>query len=63
MICISIAGWWYNGVRDTGKLLNATDCLSVVANRVHPFMNKVCPSSTDYFQQDNVPYHKAMNSL
>ncbi len=39
--------------------LNATAYLSIVADHVHPFMTTVYPSSDDYFQQDNVPCHKA----
>ncbi len=39
--------------------LNITVYLSIVADHVHPFMNTVYPSSDDYFQQDNAPYHKA----
>ncbi len=39
--------------------LNATAYLSIVADHVHPFMTTVFPSSDGYFQQDNVPCHKA----
>ncbi len=39
--------------------LNATAYLSIVADHVHPFMTTVYPSSDRYFQQDNVPCHKA----
>ncbi len=39
--------------------LNATAYLSIVADHVHPFMTTVYPSSDSYFQQDNVPCHKA----
>ncbi len=39
--------------------LNATAYLSIVADRVHPFMTTVFPSSDCYFQQDNAPCHKA----
>ncbi len=39
--------------------LYATAYLSIVADHVHPFMTKVCPSSDGYFQQDNAPCHKA----
>ncbi len=39
--------------------LNATAYLSIVADHVHPFMTTVYPSSDGYFQQDNVPCHKA----
>ncbi len=38
--------------------LNATAYLSIVADHVHPFMTTVNPSSDD-FQQDNAPCHKA----
>ncbi len=34
--------------------LNATACLRIVADHVHPFMTTVYPSSDGYFQQDNV---------
>ncbi len=37
--------------------LNATACLSIVADHVHPFMTTVYPSSDGYFQQDNAPCH------
>jgi len=33
--------------------LNATACLSIVADHVQPFMTTVYPSSS-YFQQDNI---------
>ncbi|MDF4362100.1 hypothetical protein P3514_33010, partial [Vibrio parahaemolyticus] len=39
--------------------LNTTAYLSIVAERVHPFMTTVYPSSDGYFQQDNAPCHKA----
>ncbi|MDF4405460.1 hypothetical protein P3471_23205, partial [Vibrio parahaemolyticus] len=39
--------------------LNTTAYLSIVADRVHPFMTTVYPSSDGYFQQDNTPRHKA----
>ncbi len=39
--------------------LNATACLSIAADHVHPFMSTVYPSSDGYFQQDNAPCHKA----
>ncbi len=39
--------------------LNATACLSIVADHVHPFMTTVFPSSDGYFQQDNASCHKA----
>ncbi len=32
--------------------------LSIVADHVHPSMTTVFPSSEDYFQQDNAPFHK-----
>ena len=38
--------------------VNATACLSIVADHVHPFMTTVYPSSDGYFQQDNAPCHK-----
>ncbi len=38
--------------------LNATAYLSIVSDHVHPFMTTVHPSS-DGFQQDNAPCHKA----
>jgi len=37
--------------------LNAAAHLSIVADRVHPFMTTVYPSSDGYFQQDNAPCH------
>jgi len=37
----------------------ATAYLSIVFDHVHPFMATMCPSSDDYFQQDNAPRHKA----
>ncbi len=39
--------------------LNATAYLRIVAERVHPFMATVYPSSDGYFQQDNTLCHKA----
>ncbi len=39
--------------------LNATTYLCIVSDHVHPFMTTVYPSSDGYFQQDNVPCHKA----
>ncbi len=39
--------------------LNATACLSIVADHVYPFMTTVYNSSYGYFQQDNAPCHKA----
>ncbi len=39
--------------------LNATACLSIVADHVHPFITTVYPSSDGYFQKDNAPCHKA----
>ncbi len=39
--------------------LNTTAYLSIVADHVHPFMTTVYPSSDGYFEQDNVPCHKA----
>ncbi len=39
--------------------LNTTAYQSIVADHVHPFMTTVYPSSDGYFQQDNVPCHKA----
>ncbi len=39
--------------------LNGTAYPSIVADHVHPFMTTVYPSSDGYFQQDNVPCHKA----
>ncbi len=39
--------------------LNATAYLSIVADRVHPFMTTVYTSSDGYFQQNNAPCHKA----
>ncbi len=39
--------------------LNATAYLSIVADRVHPFMTTVYPFSDGYFKQDNAPCHKA----
>ncbi|MDG2580599.1 transposase, partial [Vibrio parahaemolyticus] len=39
--------------------LNTTAYLSIVADRVRPFMTTVYPSSDGYFQQDNAPCHKA----
>ncbi len=39
--------------------LNTTANLSIVADRVLPFMTTVYPSSDGYFQQDNAPFHKA----
>ncbi len=39
--------------------LNTTAYLSIVADHVHPFLTTVYPSSDGYFQQDNVPCHKA----
>ncbi len=39
--------------------LNATACLSIVADHVHPFITTVYPSSDDYFLQENAPRHKA----
>ncbi len=39
--------------------LNITAYLSIVADRVLPFMTTVYPSSDGYFQQDNAPCHKA----
>ncbi|KAM8844829.1 rho GTPase-activating protein 23 isoform 3-T3 [Spinachia spinachia] len=39
--------------------VNATAYLSFVDDRVHPFMTPVYPSSDGYFQQDNVPCHRA----
>ncbi len=39
--------------------LNATAYLSIVDEHVHLFMTTVHPSSGGYFQQDNVPCHKA----
>ncbi len=41
------------------RRLNATACLSIVADHVYPFMTTVYPSSDEYFQQDNAPCHKA----
>ncbi|MDF4981198.1 transposase, partial [Vibrio parahaemolyticus] len=43
----------------TEHYLNTTAYLSIVAERVHPFMTTVYPSSDGYFQQDNAPCHKA----
>ena len=39
--------------------LNATDFLSIVSDRVHPFSPTVYPSSDGYFQQDNASCDKA----
>ncbi len=39
--------------------LNATACLSIVADHVHLSMTTVYPSSDRYFQQDNAPCRKA----
>ena len=41
------------------RCLNAAAYLSIVADRVHPFMTTVYPSSGGYFQQDNAPCQKA----
>ncbi len=43
----------------TEHCLNITAYLSIVADRVLPFMTTVYPSSDGYFQQDNAPCHKA----
>ncbi len=40
--------------------VNATACLCIVADHVHPFMTTVYPSSDGYFQQDNAPCHKSL---
>jgi len=42
-----------------GHRLNAMAYLSIVSDRVHPFMATMSPSSDCYFQQDNAPCHKA----
>ena len=39
--------------------LNATAYLSIVADRVHPFMATMYPSSNGNFQHDNAAGHKA----
>ena len=39
--------------------LTLTSYLSVVADHVHPFMEKVFPDGCGLFQQDNTPCHKA----
>ncbi len=38
---------------------HATAYLSIVADHVHPFMTTVYQSSDGYFQQKNLPCHKA----
>ena len=40
-------------------ILTRTTYLSIVADHVHPFMEKVFPDGCGLFQQDNAPYHKA----
>jgi len=42
-----------------GHRLNATAYLSIVSDHVHHFMATMYPSSDGYFQQDNLPSHKA----
>jgi len=42
-----------------GHRFNARAYLSIVSDHVHPFMATMSPSSDGYFQQDNVPFHKA----
>ncbi len=39
--------------------LNTTAYLSIVTDHVYPFMTTVYPSSYGFFQQDNIPCHKA----
>ncbi len=39
--------------------LNATACLSIIADHVRPFMTTLYLSSDGYFQQDNAPCLKA----
>lgn len=39
--------------------LNVTAKLSVVVDRVHPFMTTVPPSSDGYLQKHDTPRHKA----
>ncbi len=61
----SVMVWGIYSWRTLGPLvpiehhLNTTAYLSIVADDVHPFMTTVYPSSDGYFQQDNVPCHKA----
>ncbi len=65
--CLNGSGWWWwcNGVEDIllahfGPLsLNTTAYLSIVADHLYPFITTVYLSSDGYFQQDNVPCHKA----
>jgi len=39
--------------------LNGTTYLGIVVDHVHPFITTVYPFSNGYFQQNNVPRHKA----
>ena len=39
--------------------LTHTAYLSIVADHVHPFMEKVFPDGYGLIQQDNAPFHKA----
>jgi len=43
----------------TGHCLNSMANVSIVSDHVHPFLVIMYPSSDGYFQQDNVPCHKA----
>jgi len=42
-----------------GHRLIAVAYLSIVSDHVHPFMASMDPTPDGYFQQDNVPCHKA----
>ena len=45
----------FNTNTNTNNCLNATAYVSIVADRVHPFIATMYPSSNGYFQHDNAP--------
>ena len=61
--------WWCNGLGiiffayirspKTNQVHNPAAYVCIVADRVHPFMTKIHPSSNNYVQHNNVPRHTA----